>query len=256
MWREPSCMRREGRRAPPLPRAPARATGTPGAGPPAQPDLIAGPGAGFLTEPSSCRPIYFTRRVNVIGRLSRLVDDDDPLHGGSQGFDRKGGSVHAPEARSGGPPGMQLDVHEYGSLDGLAGRRPRWAAATGIGGSHVDPPWMNHARAGARASALALFSTWRGPALPHFLASGPPHADLLRGRRRRPAPRPAGIASQRATSETASGPTRARSEPRSRPLAGVGARSRMRNQARQAIVAHIVGLSSVGPSDRRERRPL
>jgi hypothetical protein len=185
MLREFISMNREGPLAPPLPRSGVRPTGTRCTPSPAQPDLIAGPGAGFLTEPSSCRPIYFIRRVNVTGRLSRLVDDDDSLHGGSQCFDRKGGSVHASQARSGGPPGMQLDVHEYGSLDGLAGRRPRWATATGIGGSHVDPLRMIHARAGARASALALFSASRGLALPHFLATACPPSDTRYRRVRR-----------------------------------------------------------------------
>ena len=105
-----------------------------------RPDSIAGPATGFLTEPSSCRPIYLIRRVNVILTASRAVNDHDPFTCCSQGFDRERGTVHAPQARSGGPPGMQLDVDEYGSLDGLADRRPRWGPATGIGGSHDDPP--------------------------------------------------------------------------------------------------------------------
>src|SRR5258708_32988250 len=63
---------------------------------------------------------------------------------------------------------MQLDVHEYGSLDGLAGRRPRWGAATGIGGRHVDPPMTSHGRAGSSDPALARLSAFPGSSLPHF----------------------------------------------------------------------------------------
>lgn len=179
-WCELSLMHREGPQAPPpppLPRSGDCPTGTRGVSSSSQPDLIAGPGTGFLTEPSSCRPIYFIRRVNVIGRLSRPVDDVNPLQGSPQGFDRERGAVHATEGRSGAPPCVQLNVDKDGRLDGLASRRPRWATATGIGGSHDDPPMMIHARAGARASALALFSASRGLALPHFLATACPRAD-------------------------------------------------------------------------------
>jgi hypothetical protein len=120
-----------------------------------------GPGppvsTGFLTEPSSCRPIFVIRRVHVILTASRAVNNHDPFTCCSQSFDRKRGSVHASQARSGGPPGMQFDVDEDGSFDGLADRRSRWGPATGIGGSHDDPPMNETRKGGTERSRLSSF---------------------------------------------------------------------------------------------------
>jgi hypothetical protein len=152
-----------------------------GVGPerPAQPAIIAGPVAGNSTGPSSCGPIFLTRRVNVIGRLSRPVDDVDSLQCGSQRLYRERGPVLPPQARSGGPAGMQLDVDEQRGFDELAGRRPRWGTARRLGACHVDPPEMNHARPDALASGLARLSSRAGSGLPHFLAGDSPPADPL-----------------------------------------------------------------------------
>src|SRR5258707_871443 len=51
---------------------------------------------------------------------------------------------------------------------GEDGRLPRWGAATGIGGRHVDPPMTSHGRAGSSDPALARLSAFPGSSLPHF----------------------------------------------------------------------------------------
>ena len=150
-------MRRERLATPPLPRPGWQAASKVATERPPQPALITGTGAGNSQQPSSCGPIYFTVRVNVILTASRTVDDDQARKSlrDDSGHPRR--FVHSRKCRRCGDAGMCSYVelhrrHHVGS--GLGDCGP---TATGRLSGHADILRSRRARPGFRDPGLALF---------------------------------------------------------------------------------------------------